>query len=174
VFIREFQKRNKGKLEEEANNRYESRQILRRQVRALRNSKRAERREKVEEDGGDPDEEVSADEADSVIDFEIRPERLTPESSPEPGAVPRRAEGDEEEAVIEEAEYIEPPAGAAPIGEDDDEEEEEQDEPAPIIEEEAFDENMHAQDERREDENDELDPELRALGFALGPNTGIT
>lgn len=68
-----------------SDDKWRARQPLRRKMRAARNAEREARRQRAREEGGNPDEEVSADEEDSEIDYEIEPERLTPESSPEPG-----------------------------------------------------------------------------------------
>jgi transcription factor TFIIIB component B'' len=171
VYLRDFSRRNKDRLYEENLERYERRQVLRRQIRALRNAKREERRAEVREQGGDPEDEVSEDEPNSETEFEVRPERLTPPSSPEPGGAgaerPQREDGDEEE--IEEQEYVEPPEGAAlGLGLDDDEDEEAAPEEP---EEEIFDPNTHMPaDTHERHEDEEFDPELAALGFTSGPS----
>ncbi|WVR06963.1 hypothetical protein IAU60_003999 [Kwoniella sp. DSM 27419] len=77
-------------------------QIQRRKVRATRNGDRARRRREMGE-AGDEEDDVSADEDDSEEEFEAQPDRLTPESTPEPelrmdSQAPERSElGEEDE-----------------------------------------------------------------------------
>lgn len=82
---------------------WRKKQVLRRQVRRKRNERRAERRVEVQKSGGNPDDEVSADEDDSEFEFEVEPERLTPPSTPEPGTA-MLPEGEEGEDGFEQGE----------------------------------------------------------------------
>lgn len=141
--------------------------------------KREQRRDILRDEGGDPD-EVSEDEPDSDVDFEIKPDRLTPELTPEPGARNPEEEvedepeigSDEEEAIIEEVDYagIEQPPGIDAEEDEDAPGEEEEEDP----EEEVSDpyapkpDDEDARHEFEEGEEGYIDPELAALGFTAG------
>lgn len=160
VHLREATQRNRTRLDDESRERYERRQVMRRQIRALRNAKREERRAVVRANGGDPEEEVSADEENSEMESEIIPETLTPVSSPEPGGGPQVGEDG-----IEEEEYQAPPEGVANPDAAEEEEEAEEEEPEEV----AYDLTAVQEGAEERHEEEEFDPELAALGFASRP-----
>ncbi|WVQ99454.1 hypothetical protein IAU59_006589 [Kwoniella sp. CBS 9459] len=99
-----LQKRAASRLRAEHN--WRRNQIKRRKVRATKNRDRARRRERLGQLGMDEG-AVSPDEEDSDEEYEPEPERLTPESTPEPdhgrmnSQAPERAEGEEDDDDVE-------------------------------------------------------------------------
>ncbi|WVF71408.1 hypothetical protein IAT40_006212 [Kwoniella sp. CBS 6097] len=87
-----------------AEHKWRRNQIQRRKVRATKNRERARRRERYGQLGMDEG-AVSPDEEDSDEEYEPEPERLTPESTPEPdhgrmnSQAPERAEGEDGDDV---------------------------------------------------------------------------
>lgn len=171
TYLRETQQRNQTRLDAEFMDRYERRQVMRRQVRTLRNAKREERRAAVRHNGGDPDLEVSDDEEHSEGEFPLKPERLTPESSPEPGGTRRERSVMVNEDGIEEEVYVEPPEGAnAREAGDEDADADGAGEGAEDIEEAVYDPTMATNDADMDEnhEAEDFDPELAAMGFTSG------
>ncbi|OCF36799.1 hypothetical protein I316_01395 [Kwoniella heveanensis BCC8398] len=99
-----LKKREASRLRAEHN--WRRNQIKRRKVRATKNRDRARRRERLGQLGMDEG-AVSPDEEDSDEEYEPEPERLTPESTPEPdhgrlnSQAPERAEGDDADDDVE-------------------------------------------------------------------------
>jgi transcription factor TFIIIB component B'' len=129
---------------------WQKKQVLRRQVRRKRNERRAERRFEVQQSGGNPDDEVSADEDDSEFEFEVEPDRLTPPSTPEPGTA-MLPEGEEGEEGVEQEERD----GEEPLFLPEEGEEGEGEGEWP----------QHPAEERHEEDEDMR--ELRAAGFTF-------
>ncbi|RXK36921.1 hypothetical protein M231_05823 [Tremella mesenterica] len=174
IHAQEEDARKKRRTAARQEDRWREKQIQRRKLRAMKNADRARRRIELGQMGFDQG-DVSVDEDDSEEEYEVRPDRLTPPSTPDPDVEQAQEQADDEGENDQAQEAGEEENAAAAEGDDAEVEGEQEDDEEAVADERPVGEQdgTSQQDGEREgvieggEEGDEALAALARAGFNI-------